>query len=135
MLDHDHLSPHAYPPRAHQPAPPHEQALAAWLDGAMQPSAIAIIWRLWLPHARAAALLAELHRAGAPVSAMGLIGESGVQLYLWQHAIAPGLSEQLLTYDSTAMLVDAEQIESGPAWACGRALVRLLAARARTSDM
>jgi hypothetical protein len=65
---------------------------------------------------------------------MGLIGESGVRLYLWQRAIVPGLSEQLLTYDPAAILVDAEQIEGGPEWACGRTLVRLLAARARTTD-
>ena len=112
-------------------APPHEQGLTAWLSNTPQPSPIAMIWRLWLPYARAAALLVELHRAGAPISATGLIGECGVRLYLWQHAIAPGLSDQLLTYDPTAILVDAEQIESGPAWACGQALTRLLAARAR----
>jgi len=57
-----------------------------------------------------------------------------VRLYLWQHAIAPGLSEQLLSYDPTAILVDAEQIEGGSLWACGRALMRLLAARARSTD-
>jgi hypothetical protein len=108
--------------------------LAAWLGESPQPSAIAIIWRLWLPHARACALLGELHRSGAPVSAMGLIGERGVRLYLWQRALAPGLSEQLLTYDPTAILVDAEQIDDGPEWACGRALLRLLAARARTTE-
>ena len=125
MLNQNNLPPHA---------PPHDRTLAAWLDGAVQPNAIAIIWRLWLPYARAAALLAELHRIGAPISATGLAGECGVRLYLWQRAVAPGLSDQLLTYDPTAILVDAEQIESGPTWACGRALTRLLAARARTSD-
>ena len=129
MHHQNHLSSHV-----RQPTPPHEQALAAWLNGAPQPSAMAMIWRLWLPYPRAAALLAELHNAGAPISATGLIGECGVRLYLWQQASAPGLSDQLLTYDPTAMVVDAEQIESGPAWACGRALMRLLAARARSTN-
>ena len=111
-----------------------DPALTAWLNDTPQPSTIAIIWRLWLPYARAAALLAELHRTGAPVSVMGLLGACGVRLYLWQHAIAPGLSDQLLTYDPSAILVDAEQIEGGPAWACGRALMRLVAARARSTN-
>jgi len=39
---------HAHQPHTRQLAP-HEQALTAWLDGAMQPSAIAMIWQLWLP--------------------------------------------------------------------------------------
>jgi len=128
MHHQNHLSSHV-----RQPTPPHEQALAAWLNGATQPSAMAMIWRLWLPYPRAAALLAELHNAGAPISATGLPGECGVCLYLWQYAIAPEFSDQLLTYDPSAILVDAEQIEGGPAWACGRALMRLLAARARST--
>jgi hypothetical protein len=61
MPNQNHL-----PPHTRQPVPPSEQALAAWLDGAMQPSAIAIIWRLWLPHTRAAALLANCTTPAPP---------------------------------------------------------------------
>ena len=108
-------------------------ALAAWLNDAPQPDSNAVIWRLWLTHARAAALLAELHRAGVLVSTMGVVGERGVYLYLWQHKSVVGLHQRLLIDDPNAILVDAEQIVGGPVWACGRALVRLLEAMARAA--
>ena len=110
-----------------------DPASAAWLDDAPQPGSIAVIWRLRLAHARAAALLAEMQRADTPVSAVGVIGERSVWLYLWQHKSAPGLHQRLLADDSNVSLVDVEQIVGGPLWACGRALVRLLEAMARAA--
>lgn len=110
-----------------------DAALAAWLDDAPQPGDSAVIWRLWLTHARAAALLVELHRAGVLVSTMGVVGERGVYLYLWQHKSVPGLHQRLLIDDPNAILVDAEQIVGGPVWACGHALVRLLEAMGRAA--
>ena len=117
--------PRSYPPRAY------DAALAAWLDGARQPGGIAVMWRLWLTYPRASALLAELRQLQLPISVMGVVDERWMWLYLWQHRILPDLEPLLLTYDPSAMPVDPQQIEGGPAWACGRALLRLVAARAR----
>ena len=125
MSHQNNLPPRSHPPRAY------DAALAAWLNGARQPGGIAVMWRLWLPYLRANVLLAELRQLELPLSVMGVIGEHRVWLYLWQHRIMPDLEQRLLVYDPNAMLVDAEQIAGGPVWACGRALVRLVAARAQ----
>ena len=87
-----------------------DAALAAWLDDSPQPGSIAVIWRLRLAHARAAALLTELQRADTPVSATGVVEERSVWLYLWQHRSVPGLHQRLLIDDPNVILVDAEQI-------------------------
>src|SRR4051794_4138565 len=125
MSNHNDLPPRSLSPRAY------DRALVAWLEGARQAGGIAVMWRLWLPYPQANALLAELRQLGLPLSAMGVVGEHWVRLYLWQHRLLPDLEQRLLTYDPNAMLVDAEQIAGGPVWACGRVLVRLVAARAQ----
>ena len=125
MSHQNNPPPHSYPPRAY------DAALAAWLDGARQPGGIAVMWRLWLTYSQANALLAELHQLQLPISVMGVIDECWVWLYLWQHRLLPDLEPQLLAYDPSAVLVDPQQIEVGQAWGCGRALVRLVAARAQ----
>ena len=128
MSHHNNPSPYSYPPRAY------DAALAAWLDGARQPGGIAVMWRLWLTYPQANALLADLRQLRLPISVMGVLDERWVWLYLWQHRLLPDLEQLLLTYDTSAMLVDPQQIDGRPAWACGRALVRLVAARARVPD-
>ena len=132
MSNSDHFLTCSHPLHAGQPEPD-APSLAAWLNDAPQPGLIAVIWRLWLPHARAAILLTELQCADAPISATGVVGERSAWLYLWQHKSAPGLHQRLLTDDPNVSLVDAEQIVGGPLWACGRALVRLLEAMARAA--
>src|SRR2546430_2515295 len=109
MPNHNDLPSRSLPPRAY------DTALAAWLTGARQPGGIAVMWRLWLPYPRANALLADLCQLRLPLSAMGVVGERWVRLYLWQHRIMPDLEQRLLAYDHNAMLVDAEQIAGGPA--------------------
>src|SRR3954447_13576931 len=104
MSHQNNLLPRSHPPRAY------DAALAAWLGGARQPGGIAVMWRLWLSYPQAKALLDALPQLKLPLSVMGVVGECGVRLYLWQHRILPDLEQQLLTYDTSAMLVDAEQI-------------------------
>ena len=128
MSHQNNPPPRSYPPRAY------DAALAAWLNGARQPGGIAVMWRLWLTYPRANALLADLRQLRLPLSVMGVVGERGVRLYLWQHRLLPALEQQLLTYDPSAMLVDPQQITGGQVWACGRALMRLVAARAQAPD-
>ena len=125
MSHQNNPPPRSYPPHAY------DAVLAAWLNGARQPGGIAIMWRLWLTYPRANALLAELRPLELPISAMRVIEERGIWLYLWLHRILPDLEPRLLAYDPSALLVDAQQIEVGQAWACGRALLWLVAARAR----
>ena len=128
MLHHNDLHPRSLPPRAY------DRALAAWLNGARQPGGIAVMWQLWLAYPQANALLAEMRQLQLPLSVMGVINERWMWLYLWQHRLLPDLEPLLLTCDPSAMPVDPQQIDGRPAWACGRALVRLVAARARVPD-
>lgn len=120
MSNQNDLPPHAHPPCASQPAPL-DRALAAWLSDTPQPSAIAIIWRLWLPHTRAAALLAELHQLGLPLSVLGILDQRGVRLYLWQHTSVPSLHQRLLADDPNAMPADPSRSTAGQ---CGPAGAR-----------
>ena len=128
MLHHNDLHPRSFPPRAY------DAALAAWLPGAQQPGGIAAMWRVWLTYPQANALLADLRQLQLPISVMGVIDERWMWLYLWQHRLLPDLEPLLLTYDPSAMQVDPQQIECRSAWACGRALLRLVAARAQAPD-
>src|SRR5689334_10422139 len=96
-MSQNNPSPRSYPPHAY------DAALAAWLDSARQPGGIAIMWRLWLTYPRANALLTELRPLELPLSAMGVIEERGVWLYLWLHRILPDLEPRLLAYDSSAL--------------------------------
>ena len=123
MSHHNDLPSRFFPPHAY------DAALAARLPGARQPGGIAIMWRVWLTYSQANALLAELRQLQLPLSVMGVIDERWMWLYLWQHRLLPDLEPLLLTYDPSAMPVDPQQIDGRPAWACGRALVRLVAAR------
>src|SRR5437868_14290148 len=104
MSHQNNPPPRSYPPRAY------DAALAAWLDGARQPSGIAVMWRLWLSYPRANALLEDLGQLKLPILVMGVVEERGVRLYLWQYRILPDLEQRLLTYDPKALLVDAQQI-------------------------
>ena len=122
------------PPRSHPPRA-YDQALAAWLKDAQQPGDIAIMWRVWLTYPQANALLADLRQLQLPISVMGVVDERWMWLYLWQHRLLPDLEPLLLTYNPSALLVDPQQIDGRPAWACGRALVRLVAARAREDQI
>ena len=123
MSHYNDLPSRSYPPRAY------DAALAAWLPGAHQPGDIAIMWRVWLTYPQANALLTELQLVQPPLSMMGVVDERWMWLYLWQHRLLPDLEPLLLTYDPSAMLVDPQQIDGGPAWACGRALAQLVATR------
>ena len=128
MSQHNDLPSGSYAPRAY------DRSLAAWLPGVHQPGGIAIMWRVWLTYLQANALLTELQLVQPPLSVMGVVDERWMWLSLWQHRLLPDLEPLLLTYSPSAMLVDPQQIEGGPAWACGRALLRLVAARAQAPD-
>ena len=125
---------HNDPPSRSLPPRAYDRALAAWLDGAHQPGGIAIMWRMWLTYPQSNALLEELRQLQLPISVMGVVDERWMWLYLWQHRLLPNLEPLLLAYNPSAMLVDPQQIDGRPAWACGRALLRLVAGRARVPD-
>jgi|FLYN01.1.fsa_nt_gi hypothetical protein len=117
--------------------PPPDGALAAWLgEAADRPWYGAVIWRVHLDRASARILLLDLARHARRARVLGVLDATGVWLYLWQPPCpplaggfggcpGPGLGWLLAAY-SGAALVNADQVRGGPAWACGKALARLL---------
>jgi len=106
-------------------------ALDAWLidGGSTPPWPGAQVWRVWLPRDKAARLVSELVAERAAVRLAAQFEARGVYLYLWPVAYVRGLAWLLWSYSAGAALIDPSSVPGGGAWACGKALARLLSKR------